>query len=587
MTVERHADDAEAVDLREYARVVFRHKWLIIQVTLVAAVAAATVSYVQTPVYTATAQLVSSPPDVSGVLSGSNVRAFSQDPARRIATQVELFKSVEVARIAAEKIGYRGKPQALSDKVKASAVGQTDVIEVSATDTDPERAAAIANAMADAFVAFQASRSLATIQTLTKQIGDRLQSAKADLDRLDAEFRAVLNSKKPGNAEALTAQRDAALEEYTSLKQKYDDLQIQASLQQDSAVVSERAAVPVGPSAPRPIRNTALAGVLGLLLGIGLGFLRERLDDSVNSKERIEDAIGAPLLGVIPDFSTRATRKKSAPPALAGHHAGGAEAFRRLRTNVRFLQLDQPLRTVGVSSAKADEGKSTVAANLAISLAQSGLRIVLLTADLRKPSLHRAFTLPSATGLMGVLTGETPLESALQAVGVEGGQTLTVLTAGPVPPNPSEVLGSRSMHKALGALRERFDMVLVDLPPLLPVADAAVLAPYLDGVLLVARAGHTSQGELRHAREALAKVKATVLGGVLNAVKPKGRKGYYYYYSYEHYGSTTEANGNGASGALGAESGRQGSPRSSADVALDISRSAPQGMPAGAPRRRA
>lgn len=215
---------------------------------------------------------------------------------------------------------------------------------------------------------------------------------------------------------------------------------------------------------------------------------------------------------------------------IVTHHDPGAvasEAYRVLRTNLQFLGLDEPVRTILVTSATPGEGKSTTVANLAVAFAQTGVRVCLVDADLRRPTVAKLFGLDSWSGLTTALIGQVPLAECLRTTDVPG---LTVMTSGPIPPNPAELLGSARMGALLGQLTEAFDMVLVDSPPVLAVTDAAVLAPKVSGVVMVVRAGEVDHRQVNRAREALEAVKAKVLGVVLSAVQPEGRDGYYYYY---------------------------------------------------------
>lgn len=206
-----------------------------------------------------------------------------------------------------------------------------------------------------------------------------------------------------------------------------------------------------------------------------------------------------------------------------------AEAFRVLRTNLQFMGLDAPLKSLLVTSAAPSEGKSTVSANLAVSFAQAGSNVCLVDADLRKPRLHKVFGADNWRGLTTAVVNQNGLEADLQPTGVEG---LTLLTSGPIPPNPAEILGSGRMQNLLTELEERFDMVVLDTPPTLAVTDAIVLAPRVGGAILVVRAGHVARQQVKRAQEALAAVKANLLGVVLDGVKNDDPKGGYYYYSY-------------------------------------------------------
>jgi len=212
--------------------------------------------------------------------------------------------------------------------------------------------------------------------------------------------------------------------------------------------------------------------------------------------------------------------------------AGGAEAFRVLRTNLQFMGLDKPLKTVLVTSAVPGEGKSTVASNLAIAFAQAGANVCLVDADLRRPRVAKLFGAENWRGLTKAVVAQT-LENDLQTTSVPG---LSLLTSGPIPPNPAEILGSGRMSQLLAELSERFDMVIIDSPPTLAVTDAAVLAPKVDGVMLVVRSGKADRQAVKRAVASLQAVKANVLGVTLSAVESDGRDGYYYYYYSQEEG---------------------------------------------------
>ena len=280
------------------------------------------------------------------------------------------------------------------------------------------------------------------------------------------------------------------------------------------------------PVSPRPVRNLGLAGVLGLLVGFGLALLREVLDTTVKDREDLHRLGAEPLLGAIPFDGTA----KSAPLIVAGAaRSPRAEAFRQLRTNLMFADVDHPIRTLVVTSSAPEEGKSTTAVNLAIALAEAGKRVVLVEADLRRPRVARYLDLEGGLGLTDVLAGQASIWEVLQDWGASG---LSVLPSGSSAPNPSELLGSANMVKLLDELRAGFDTVLIDTPPLLPVTDAAVAAVHADGALLVARHRRTTRAQLTRAVDALNSVDARVLGCVFNMVRPTGTDPGGYEYAY-------------------------------------------------------
>jgi capsular exopolysaccharide synthesis family protein len=277
------------------------------------------------------------------------------------------------------------------------------------------------------------------------------------------------------------------------------------------------------PVAPTPARNLGLALVLGLLAGVGLAALREAMDTTVKDAASLAEHVDAPVLSSVP-FDARA---RKSPLILADTtRSTRAEALRQLRTNLQFVDVDRPVRTIVVTSAGPNEGKSTTACNLAIVFAEAGKRVVLVDADLRRPRLAEYLNLEGAIGLTNVLVGQTRLEVALQQWGSE---RVFVLPSGSIPPNPSELLGSRHMAELLNTLEERFDAVIIDTPPLLPVTDAAVLASTVDGTVLVSRCGRTTTTQAKQAADSLKAVGARVLGCVLNMTPARGADAYYDY----------------------------------------------------------
>jgi capsular exopolysaccharide synthesis family protein len=258
----------------------------------------------------------------------------------------------------------------------------------------------------------------------------------------------------------------------------------------------------------------------GLLVGVVLALLAERLDTRVHTAAALEAALGVPVLAAIPRFDAR----RAPLPLLGRRWSAPAEAFRKLRANVSFLSLSTGWSATRgavcyvITSPVADEGKSTVAANLALAAAQAGQRVVLLDADLRRPAVHRLFGLPPRVGATTVLVGRTTAGAALQQ---PSDAPLSVLTSGQLPPNPAELVGSLAMEALVRELRQDADLLLIDCPPVLPVADPMLVARLADGVLLVARAASTTTERLQAARAAVQRAGVPLLGAVLNAVHPR------------------------------------------------------------------
>jgi non-specific protein-tyrosine kinase len=291
------------------------------------------------------------------------------------------------------------------------------------------------------------------------------------------------------------------------------------------------ATVSTRPISPRVPLNIALGLLVGLGLGIGVAVLRDQLNTSIGGVADVEKLTGAIPLGVVPYDS--ATTKQ--PLVDRDQHGARAEAFRTLRTNLQFADVDHPPRVIVVTSPLPAEGKSTSACNVALTLALGGARVVLVDGDLRKPAVGSYLGISSAAGLTSVLAGQHELRDVVVNYGRD---TLAVLPSGPTPPNPSELLGSQQMADLLGILANHYDIVVIDAPPLLPVTDAAVLAAIADGAVLVLRHGRTRREEAQRAIQALAAVNAKLLGTVLNFAPKRSRGGGYDGYGYGYgYGA--------------------------------------------------
>jgi polysaccharide biosynthesis transport protein len=289
--------------------------------------------------------------------------------------------------------------------------------------------------------------------------------------------------------------------------------------------------VPGAPVSPKPTRNLGLGLVLGLLLGAGLALLRDLLDTRIKGEADARQVTDATVIGGVA-YDPDARRN---PLIVQGDpHSPRAEAFRSLRTNLQFVDAANHPKTIVFTSSLPDEGKTTTTANLALALAAGGARVCAIEGDLRRPRLLAYMGLEGSVGLTSVLIGQAELEDTLQPF---AGTSVTVLGSGPIPPNPSELLGSPVMRETLRRLEARFDYVIIDAPPLLPVTDAAVLSSMVDGTVLVVGAGTTKREELAKSLATLEHVKGRVLGLVLNKLPRKGPDSYSYYrdgYAPEH-----------------------------------------------------
>ncbi|MCV7177496.1 tyrosine-protein kinase domain-containing protein [Mycolicibacterium sphagni] len=293
-------------------------------------------------------------------------------------------------------------------------------------------------------------------------------------------------------------------------------------------IVEQHASTPHSPVVPKTVRNIGLGLAAGLLLGLGLAVLHDVLDNTVKDREVLEELTHTGLVGSIP-----LDKHRAAEPAISfeSDNSSIAEAFRKLRTNLQFLAVDHPPRVIVVASSVPNEGKSTTAINLALALAEAEHKVVLVDGDMRRPMLDKYLNLVGSAGFSTVLSGAASLSDVLQKSEFPG---LTVLTSGPIPPNPSELLASIAAKRLLAELREQFDYVIIDSSPLLAVTDAALLAAGSDGVLLMTRFGSTKREQLSHSVRSLTDVGASVLGAVFTMVPSRGAAAYSYNYNYNY-----------------------------------------------------
>lgn len=364
-----------------------------------------------------------------------------------------------------------------------------------------------------------------------QQLEADLMKFRSELNAAEAAYGAqkgIVDTLGPAEIQfaALTAEKDRHQAEFALHAGYLTDLKIREQADPTEVSVLEKATVPVRPIEPRVPVNAAITLVLALFLGAGVAFLQEYMDDRVNDPADIERISGLPMLGHVPVMPPGSPRTLS---QLASN-SQIAEAYRGLRSSVGFASIDHPLRRLVVTSASKGEGKSLTSVNLAQAMALDGKRVILLDADLRRPSLHRVLGLPNTPGLSELLTGARTIEECLQTTQVEN---LQVVCSGPVPPNPAELIGSLRFEEIVGELEEFCDIVILDTPPCIPVTDPLIMAARADGVVLVVNAGATRKNAVRHAMMLLERARARTIGVVFNNVQ--ANKGGYYYYTYYQY----------------------------------------------------
>ncbi|HVL04315.1 MAG TPA: polysaccharide biosynthesis tyrosine autokinase, partial [Acidimicrobiales bacterium] len=487
--------DVPELDLRRHLEVLRRRKRTIALVTVGLVLATVVASLVQTPIYEGEAQVLLQPSSTESMFDVGG--AERPDADRIVETEIEVAESQPVQDAVEEQLG------AVAD-VEASAVGSSDIIQLTARSPDRSRAAAAAKAYALAYIEFRRVQAVEEIERASDKI-------EAKVVELEARIQAM---ESPGSDESVAASRDILVRQQALFRQRLDELQVEAQLKTGGAQLVTQGEIPTSKVSPNPERSAVVASVLGLVLGIGLAFLIEYLDDSVKTKEDLDRVAGElPVLGLIPIAPGRDGPGSAVAP-LTENGSPAAEAYRTLRTALQFLGVERAPRVFQVTSPSAAEGKSSTVANLGLVLSRAGQRVIVVDCDLRRACMHDVFGLPDTAGFTSLYLGDATLDSVLRPV--QGEDHLRVLTAGPLPPNPSEVLSSKRTAEVLALIRDDCDVVVIDCPPVLPVADAAALSAWVDATLLVVAAGTTTKKDLRRAIELLRLAEAPVVGTVLN-----------------------------------------------------------------------
>jgi len=321
---------------------------------------------------------------------------------------------------------------------------------------------------------------------------------------------------------------------YTLLLEKYHEVQIAEAMRLSSARLVESAAIPEFPVKPRKKLNIALACIFGLIIGIMLASLVEYLDDTVKNPDEIDELIGTAVLGTVPRLS------EDEPMLITGAEPKSAliEAFQTVHANLNFASVDRALESLVITSAGPGEGKTFVSANLALTMARQGKQVIVVDADLRRPTIHKRFGIDNAEGLTTILASGRSVEEVLITSEVE---RLRILPSGPIPPNPVELLASDKMKELCEELSNKADLVLYDTPPIVIVSDAPTLAAQSDGVLLVIEQGGTSKRLITEVQDILGRAHARIIGVVLNKVTRQAGHYYYsYYYSYYYQSEEDE-----------------------------------------------
>ncbi len=523
------------MELRQYVAVIWRWLWLIVLATAIAAGSSYWASRSMPLVFQSSTTLMVG----QSIIQDPNVTSQDLMLSQQLAqTYVQMATRQPILQATIDSLGLGTRWDELKTRVNASLVQGTQLMQIAVLDTNAQRAAVTADEIAQQLI--QQSPT-APEEAQRSEHRDFVEQQVADLQAKIEAGQAQISELEQSLGEAFSARQIQDLQGQINVLQTQIDTW-QANYAQmlnfieggspNYLTVIEPAQVSTRPVSPRTGLNVLLAASVGLILALGAAFLLEYLDDTIKTSEDVLKTLELPPLATI----TRIKGEGYDNKLISMRHPRSpiSEAYRTLRTNIQFSTLDRPARTLLVTSASSVEGKSVTSANLAVTMAQAGLRTVLIDSDLRRPVQHKIFHLSNQNGLTNALLqeGEPSAEGHLQATEVEN---LYVLTSGPIPPNPSELLGSKKMQQLLAQLQSDYDILIFDSPPVLAVTDATVLATRLDGVLLVTDSGSTRREMALRARDTLLNVGGHILGIVVNRLSARSSGYRYYYYYHYHY----------------------------------------------------
>ena len=548
------------MEIRQYTRIIMKRWWLVVLLVLVATSTAAYYNHQRGPIYRSTVTLLLSPP-----LGQNTLLATASDHTSQLAKTYALYlKTAAFADLVIQREGLNMTPEVLVNSIDAHMVEDTAYFEITASSKNPQDAQRLATVIANNFMAEnlaqqqqqQETRRAASLDSVQTLLRDKLererQNYEAQVAALRASVAQIQDQPASASRDALLATVQEQLSQYEDrlLKVMTDQVTLQpAASSSDITTVSivEPAPLPLRPAnSAANVRSVLFALVAALVVGVTLAFGLEYLDYTVRSPEELEGVYGKPVLAVFSQQSNGdVAGVAQSIAALKDTRSAIVEGFRVLRTNLSFSSAGQALRSLLITSAGPGEGKTFVATNLAVVMAQAGKKVILVDADLRRPSVHKRFGLSRTPGLGDLVLADNPTDPATLQNYLQPGpvDNLRILTCGITTPNPAELLSFEHTHRILDALEALADIVIYDTPPALTVTDAVILTGRSDAILQVVRSGVTRRDLALRSRDLLQRTGGKVLGPVLNMVR-QGDVGYYHNYYYYGYYGDSDSTGN-------------------------------------------
>jgi polysaccharide biosynthesis transport protein len=495
------------MELKTYMAILWRRKWLILLATIVVTTVATITTLLSKPVYTSSTTLRVATIG-GGVIEGRTDINYS---IRLMNTYATIINSGTVRAQIRDDLGLSQNPQ-----ITVEIIPDTELMRINTQASNPQTAHDVAEAAANVLIAQSLEIYSGTGQSTREILNKQLEQTQEELSELRAEYQLVVQNAPDDVTRigALNQSIDLKERTYESLLGQYEEARVNEALRSNAISIVDRAYVPNSPSKPRHELNIAIGVVVGLMLGVAVAFVVENLDTTLYTIGQIEAVTKLPTVGKIP-----LTKNELKIIRFDNGFKPEVEAFRRLRTNILSGNKSNQSQVFMVTSAESGEGKSTIMANLAVSMAQSGRRVVIVDCDMRQSTLHVIFDQPNKRGLTDILLGNTSLTDTIQETAYP---RVSLITSGSLPPNPTELLGSTNMESLLVDLKEQYDMVLLDTPALLSVTDAAVLAPRVDAVVLVVARNRSNKVAVQSVRRELENVNVKSVGVIINRAEKNG-----------------------------------------------------------------
>jgi succinoglycan biosynthesis transport protein ExoP len=508
------------MEILQYLKGVLRWWWLILLSTILAAVASYLATMQQPRIYQTITTVM-----VGQVLQQANPNFSDFSITGQLAeTYAQMVGRQPVLQATIDSLGLDMSWQALAWQVNAGADPRTNLLGITVSDVSPERAVAIADEIAHQLILQSPSspnnkarqERAAFVQSQLVELESRIQTAQARIKELQVKLDTALSAREIQGLQTEISDLEGLIDKWQANYTTLLDF-LQGGDSPNYLTIIEPAQVSTTPVSPNVPLNVLLAAVVGFTLALGVAMLLEYIDDTFKSADDLGASLSLTVLGSIQRINGGDYKDKLI--TSQGPFSPIAEAYRLVRSNVQFMGVDQPARSIVITSANPGEGKTMTAANLAIMMAQAELRTILVDADLRRPTLHKVFGVPNLGGVTELLRSpELELNDQMKRTGIEN---LHLITSGPLPPNPAELLGSARMAQLIHRLEEIADIIIFDSPPILPVTDTAVLSKRVGGVILVAQAGRTRREMIKQAVKRLEQVDGKILGVVLNQVSQR------------------------------------------------------------------